>query len=105
MFQTYIYRLVNKKLTFQRFGGIPTDSEWAKFREFMKTCMREEREERDKPKKKQNKDKLEKFFTQAHTGEDYFIRVITSENRKTHTCGNMFQKLTLEKNQKMSNLA
>ena len=84
LFQTYIYRLVNKKLTFQRFGGIPTDSEWAKFREFMKTCMREEREERDKPKKKQNKDKLEKFFTQAHINQGENKTAITIEYVKNH---------------------
>ena len=27
LFQTYIYRLVNKKGTFQRFGGIPSETE------------------------------------------------------------------------------
>ena len=39
------------------------------------------------------------------TGEFYYIRVTTSGNRKTHTCGNTSQKLTLEKSQKMLNLA
>ena len=41
LLQTYIY---------QRFGGIPSEMEWSKFREFMNTWMREEREERAKPK-------------------------------------------------------
>ena len=27
LFQTYIYRLINKKGTFQRFGGIPSETE------------------------------------------------------------------------------
>ena len=61
--QTYIYRLVNKKGTFQRFGGIPSEMEWSKFREFMNTWMREDREERAKLNKKQKEEKLEKFFT------------------------------------------
>ena len=39
LFQTYIYMLVKK-----RFGWIPIEMEWVKFFEFMKTCMREERE-------------------------------------------------------------
>ena len=51
LFQTYIYPLVNKKATFQRFGGILSETEWSKFREFMKTWIREEREERAKPNK------------------------------------------------------
>ena len=29
LLQTYIYRLVNKKGTFQRFGGIPSEMEWS----------------------------------------------------------------------------
>ena len=66
LFQTFVYRLVNKKVTFERFGEIPLDTKWTQFREFMSTCMRKEREERTKPKNKQNKEKLEKFFTQAH---------------------------------------
>ena len=63
LFQTYIYRLVNKKGSLWRFGGIPSETEWYKFREFMNTWMREEREEKAKPKKKQKEEKLEKFFT------------------------------------------
>ena len=84
IFQTYIYRLVNKKGTFQRFGGIPTDTEWSKFREFMNTWMREEREEREKPKKKQREEKLEKFFTQAHINQGENKTVITIEYVKKH---------------------
>ena len=48
-FQTYIYYLVNKKGTFQRFGRILSKTEWSKFREFINTWMREESEERVKP--------------------------------------------------------
>ena len=78
LLQTYIYRLVNKKGTFQRFGGIPSEMEWSKFREFMNTWMREEREERAKPKKKQKEGKLEKFFTQAHINQGESKTVIIS---------------------------
>ena len=84
LFQTYIYRLVNKKVTFARFGGIPSETEWTRFREFMNTCMREEREERDKPKNKQNKEKLEKFFTQAHINQGENKTAITIEFVKKH---------------------
>ena len=78
LLQTYIYRLVNKKGTFQRFGGIPSEMEWSKFREFMNTWMREEREKRAKPKKKQKEEKLEKFFTQAHINQGESKTVIIS---------------------------
>ena len=64
--RTYEYRLINKKVTFERFGEIPLDTKLTQFREFMGTCMREEREEQDKPKIKQIIEKLEKFFTQAY---------------------------------------
>ena len=49
LLQTYIYRLVNKNGTFQRFGRILSKTEWSKFREFVNTWMREESEERVKP--------------------------------------------------------
>ena len=62
LFQTYIYRLINKKGTFQRFGRILSDTDWYKFTEFRNTWMREEREERAKTKKKQKEETLEKFF-------------------------------------------
>ena len=52
--------------------------EWSKFREFMNTWMREEREERAKPKKKQKEGKLEKFFTQAHINQGESKTVIIS---------------------------
>ena len=84
LFQTYIYRLVNKKVTFARFGGIPSETEWTSFREFMNKCMREEREERDKPKNKQKKEKLEKFFTQAHINQGENKTAITIEYVKKH---------------------
>ena len=47
----------------------------------MKTCMREKRE---KPKKKQNKEKLEKFFTQAHINQGENKTAITIEYVKNH---------------------
>ena len=53
LLQTYIYRLVNKKVTFERFGGIPSETEWKRFRKFMATWLQEEREGRAKPKNKQ----------------------------------------------------
>ena len=84
LLQTYIYRLVNKKGTFQRFGGIPSEMEWSKFREFMNTWMRDEREERAKPKKKQKEEKLEKFFTQAHINQGESKTVITIDYVKKH---------------------
>ena len=84
LFQTYIYPLVNKKATFQRFGGILSETEWSKFREFMNTWMREEREERAKPKKKQKEEKLEKFFTQAHINQGESKTVITINYVKKH---------------------
>ena len=84
LFQTYIYRLINKKGTFQRFGGIPSEREWSKFKQFMNTRMREEREERAKPKKKQKEEKLEKFFTQAHINQGESKTVITIDYVKKH---------------------
>ena len=84
LLQTYIYRLVNKKGTFQRFGGIPSEMEWSKFREFMNTWMREEREERAKPKKKQKEEKLENFFTKAHINQGESKTVITINYVKKH---------------------
>ena len=50
----------------------------------MNTWMREEREERAKPKKKQKEGKLEKFFTQAHINQGESKTVITIDYVKKH---------------------
>ena len=43
---TYVYMLVNKKVTLARFGRILSETEWTRFREFMNTCIREKRQSR-----------------------------------------------------------
>ena len=57
---TYVYMLVNKKVTLARFGRILSETEWTRFREFMNTCIREKRQIN-----KQNKEEIGTFFVQA----------------------------------------
>ena len=65
LFQTYIYRCVNKVITFQRFGGIPAEKDWDKFRGFMCSSMQDKTEEN--------------FFTQAHINQGQNKTALTIE--------------------------
>ena len=92
LYQTYVYRLINKKDTFERYGGIPSETEGTQFVAYMNTRMREEREERAKPKNKQKKEKLEKFFTQAHQVQGEIKTAVTLEYVKKH-CSRMAKQI------------
>ena len=56
VFQTVVYRLINKKLTFETFGKIPSAGEWKKFKKFFEEEMRLSKSD----------SKREKPFTAAH---------------------------------------
>ena len=86
------YRLVNKKVTFKRFGEIPLDTKRPQYREFMSMCMREEKEEQAKPKSKQIREKLEKFFTQDHQVQGENRTATTIEFVKKH-CEKMAKQI------------
>jgi len=56
VFQTVVYRLINKKLTFETFGKIPSADEWVEFKNFFQEEMRLSKSD----------SKREKPFTAAH---------------------------------------
>ena len=56
LFQTVLYRVINKKSTFEKFGGIPSSTEWPAFRKFVSEEM----------KLSKTDAKREKVFTPAH---------------------------------------
>ena len=56
VFQTVVYRLINKKLTFETFGKIPSFDEWVEFKNFFQEEMRLSKRD----------SKREKPFTAAH---------------------------------------
>ena len=66
LYQTYLYRCVNKRATFEEFGGIPSVEEWLKFKRFMNKWMNDE-----------EKQKKEKFFTSAHINQGENKTVVT----------------------------
>ena len=39
LIQTCVYRLINKKVMFERFGGIPSETDWKRFMKFMNMYM------------------------------------------------------------------